>query len=153
MSLTHNQYVEGLIQEVTEAGKALPADVFQDDNARQRLRAAASQLSAALDTPIGGVRRIIFDVSRYYAPTMYVAQTNVEGQAVHLPITRIAIEGGWFIALADGNTPKTAADLAKRTGAEELLIGTVRNICRSSMTDAVFNSPSHESPDMRRLRR
>lgn len=40
-----------------------------------------------------------------------------------LVVARVAIEGGWFIALADGDTPKTATELAKATGAQHLLIG------------------------------
>ena len=40
-----------------------------------------------------------------------------------MPVARIAIEGGWFDALGTRDCPKTAAELAKMTGAEELLIG------------------------------
>jgi len=37
----------------------------------------------------------------------------------------IAIDAGSVCALAEETTPKTAADLAKKTGAEELLIGEI----------------------------
>ena len=40
-----------------------------------------------------------------------------------MPVARVAIEGGWFDALGTTDSPKTAAELAKMTGAEELLIG------------------------------
>jgi len=40
-----------------------------------------------------------------------------------MPVARIAIEGGWFNALATADSPTTAAELATMTGAEELLIG------------------------------
>ena len=46
-------------------------------------------------------------------------------------ILRVAVEGGWFHALDAEGSPKTAADLAQRTGAEELLIG------NSYLTDVV----------------
>ena len=39
-----------------------------------------------------------------------------------MPVARIAIKGGWFDALGAADSPKTAAELAKITGAEELLI-------------------------------
>ena len=39
-----------------------------------------------------------------------------------MPVARIAIEGGWFDALGAVDSPKTAAELAKFTGAQELLI-------------------------------
>ena len=38
----------------------------------------------------------------------------------------IAIQGGWFEALADG-TPKTAKELASTTGAQEMLISELLN--------------------------
>ena len=40
-----------------------------------------------------------------------------------LAVVRIAIAGGWFEALNEGQGPKTASDLARVTGAEEMLIG------------------------------
>ena len=52
-----------LLEEVEEASRNLPPDVFQDDAARKRLQEAAARLSVALESPIDGVRRLIFQVS------------------------------------------------------------------------------------------
>ena len=55
--------IHQLLEEVAEASKNLPSDVFQDDAARKRLQEAAAALSGALESPIDGVRRLIFQVS------------------------------------------------------------------------------------------
>jgi hypothetical protein len=59
-------YISGLIEEIHTEGNNLPDDVFQDDKARRRLQAAAFKLLGALETPIDGVRRIIFQVVSPY---------------------------------------------------------------------------------------
>ncbi|KAI9875694.1 MAG: hypothetical protein M1830_008092 [Pleopsidium flavum] len=102
-SSTHSSYISGLIQEIHTEGNKLPDDVFQDDKTRRRLQEAAFKLMGALDNPIDGVRRIIFQPHQLY-------------------VTRVAIEGGWFMALADGDQPKKATELAKATGAQRSLI-------------------------------
>lgn len=57
-----NTFVDGLVKEVNEAAKALPSDPFQDDDARKRLQTAAYRLTGALDAPIDGLRKFIFEV-------------------------------------------------------------------------------------------
>ena len=58
----HGEYVAGLIEEVSAAAKLLAKDVFSNNNARKRLQLATQRLSGALDNPIDGVRKIIFQV-------------------------------------------------------------------------------------------
>ena len=63
-SSTRGDYIQSLILEVNAAAEALPKQAFQDDKARKRLQAAALRLSGALDAPIDGIRKIIFQVWR-----------------------------------------------------------------------------------------
>ena len=62
MSFSSNPIVDSLVNEIVEAAKRLPADIFQDDNTRKRLQRAAYQLTGATEAPIDGVRKIIFQV-------------------------------------------------------------------------------------------
>ena len=55
-------FIDGLTKEVNEAAKTLPSDPFQDDDARKRLQTAAYRLAGALDAPIDGIRKVIFEV-------------------------------------------------------------------------------------------
>ncbi|MCJ1426479.1 hypothetical protein MMC29_004382 [Sticta canariensis] len=98
-----NSYVSNLISEISEAAKALPGDPFQDDQARKTLQALSQKLAGALETPMDTIRKM------NYAPQS-------------LAICRVAIKGGWFKVLADGDNPKTATELANATGAERELI-------------------------------
>ena len=125
----HSSHTNALIQEVIDAAKALPSDVSQDDQARKRLKLATDQLSGALETPVDGMRRIGFQVTYWRTFSRLYLADSMESNLVfilkaqYLPIVRIAIEGGWFRALTEGDGPKTAAELAKATGADESLIG------------------------------
>ena len=62
MSFSSNPNVDSLVNEIVEAAKRLPADMFQDDNTRKRLQRAAYQLTGATEAPIDSVRKIIFQV-------------------------------------------------------------------------------------------
>ncbi|MCJ1374212.1 hypothetical protein MMC20_005444 [Loxospora ochrophaea] len=112
---SQSSYPGVLVQEVINAAKALPSDVFHDDQARQQLQEAMLRLSSALDTPTDRIWQISF-------------QNPITPQAQLLPVTCTAIEAGWFRALATKNSPKTAADLAKATGTDELLIARLMRV-------------------------
>lgn len=53
-----NSYVSNLISEISEAGKTLPSDLFEDDQARKRLHALAQRLAGALEAPIDTIRKM-----------------------------------------------------------------------------------------------
>ena len=59
---SQSSYPGVLVQEVINAAKALPSDVFHDDQARQQLQEAMLRLSSALDTPTDRIWQISFQV-------------------------------------------------------------------------------------------
>lgn len=73
MSFSSKSSVEELMKEMNEVVKELSSDIFSNDDARKKLQSAANRLAGALDTPIDGVRKIIFQVRFSTPPTAIAA--------------------------------------------------------------------------------
>ena len=115
-----------LLKTLQAAASSLPDNVLQNRTARRELLAAASKLTAALETADEALFRIVFQVLHSSSRNRKLDMTDIVLFKPHQnAVVRVALQLRLFDIVSKGGEKGTSAlELASITGAERLLIGT-----------------------------